>query len=227
MSRAPVRYTPITEIYREVVQLSQAIARHQPSSSVSQGSKDVLGVLIDMAEVWELYVYHLLRSSIREVEVLHTGRDASANNFLLRSEQTGDRLGNLRPDILFLAPRDNRILAIIDAKYKTTRPTPERPHGILREDLYQMAAYLSALGRPSELLTGGLVYPATLTTTNITILQDKSPWQLLASERRLWFFGLCCEESSGVGIELAESESAFIKRVRSALGTSFVFGLAS
>ena len=89
VSRAPVRYTPITEIYREVVQLSQAIARHQPSSSVSLGSKDVLGVLIDMAEVWELYVYHLLRSSIREAEVLHVGRDTDADNFLLRSERTG------------------------------------------------------------------------------------------------------------------------------------------
>jgi hypothetical protein len=91
-----VRYTPITEIYREVVQLSQAIARHQPSSSVSLGSKDVLGVLIDMAEVWELYVYHLLRSSIREAEVLHVGRDTDADNFLLRSERTGDPPSRLR-----------------------------------------------------------------------------------------------------------------------------------
>jgi 5-methylcytosine-specific restriction enzyme subunit McrC len=143
-----VRYTPITESYREVVELSRAIARKQPSSSATGGANDVLGVLIDMAEIWELYVYHLLRSALRGVEVIHAGRDLSTNNCLLRSDQTGERLGNLKPDILIFALQTNRLLAILDAKYKTTTQTPERPHGVQREDLYQLAAYLSAYGQP-------------------------------------------------------------------------------
>jgi 5-methylcytosine-specific restriction enzyme subunit McrC len=119
-----------------------------------------LGVLIDMAEVWGLYIYHLLRSALRGVEVVHAGRDLNASNYLLRSDKTGERLGGLKPDILILAPHANQLLAILDAKYKTTARTPERPHGIQREDLYQLATYQSGYGRPTG-LSGGLAYPAT------------------------------------------------------------------
>lgn len=226
-SRLPVRYAPITESYREVVEMSRAIARQQPSSSSVGGSNDVLGVLIDMAEVWELYIYHLLRSALRGVEVVHTGRDLSTSNCLLRSDQTGEPLGRLKPDTLILAPHTNRLLAILDAKYKTTTQTPERPHGIQREDLYQLAAYLSAYGRPTELLNGGLVYPATQNTPNILALQSKSPWRLSASERQLWFFGLRCEADSRSGMELSEDELAFIEGVQAALDARLTVGLAA
>jgi len=216
-SCAPIRYTPITEGYRPVVELSQAISRQQPTSS-SAGSNDVLGVLIDMAEVWELYVYHLLRSSLLGIEVIHTGREADPDDFLLRSDQTGERLGGLKPDILLLAPSTNRLLGVLDAKYKTTTPTPDRPHGILREDLYQMVAYLCAYGRRSESLYGGLVYPAGQGTSSIAGLQAKSPWRCSASEYRLWFFGLQCLSAGTSGIDLSPEEGAFIGAVRGALG---------
>ena len=42
-------------------------------SSAAQGTSDVLGVLIDMAEVWELYVYSLLRTALLGADVQHTG----------------------------------------------------------------------------------------------------------------------------------------------------------
>ena len=226
-SRVPIRYTPITESYREVVELSRAIGRQQPSSSTIGGSSDVLGVLIDMAEVWELYVYHLLRSTLRGVEVIHTGRDSNASNCLLRSDQTGEQLGRLKPDILVLSPDTNRLLAIFDAKYKTTTPTRERPHGILREDLYQMAAYLSAFGQPTELLNGGLVYPAAENTPNILALQSKSPWHLSATKRQLWFFGLPCQEISRSGMEQSQEELVFIEGVQGALEQRLTVGLAA
>ncbi len=217
-ARVPIRYTPITESYRPVVELSRAISRQQPSSSSAVGSNDVLGVLIDMAEVWELYVYHLLRSTLPGIEVIHTGREVDPDDFLLRSDQTGERLGGLKPDILLVAPRTNRLVGILDAKYKTTTPTPERPHGILREDLYQLAAYLSAYGQPTELLNGGLVYPAAQDTPNIAALQAKSPWRFSALVHRLWFFGLSCQSADGSRVDLSPEEVAFIGAVQEALG---------
>jgi 5-methylcytosine-specific restriction enzyme subunit McrC len=197
-----------------VVELSRAIARQQPSSSSAGGSNDVLGVLIDMAEVWELYIYNLLRSALRGVEVVHAGRDLNASNYLLRSDKTGERLGGLKPDILILAPHTNRLLAILDAKYKTTAQTPERPHGIQREDLYQLAAYLSAYERPTGLLAGALVYPATQNTSNILTLQNSSPWRFAASEHHLWFFGLLCEGDNRAGVDLSDYELAFTEGIQ-------------
>lgn len=173
--------------------------------------------LIDMAEVWELYVYHLLRSALRGVEVVHTGRDLRGSDYLISSDRTGERLGSLRPDILIRAAHTNRLLAILDAKYKTTKQTPERPHGVQREDLYQLAAYLSAYGSQSELVSGGLIYPATEHTTNIIALETKSPWRFSASGRPLWFFGIRCETDSSNNMQLSEGEVSFMKAIQNAL----------
>lgn len=216
-SHAPIRYTPITETYRDVVDMSRAISQQRPFSSTAEGSNDVLGVLVDMAEIWELYIYHLLRSALHDVEVIHTGRDRDTNNHLLRSEQTGETLGRLKPDILILEVGTNRLLAILDTKYKTTKPTRERPHGILREDLYQMAAYISAFDGPGWHLNGGLVYPAMKDATNIVELQSKSPWRFSATKRQLWFLGLSNEASGHTGLHLSKDESAFIESVENLL----------
>lgn len=214
-ARVPIRYTPITEGYRDLVELSRAISRQRPFSSTGQGTNDVLGVLIDMAEVWELYVYHLLRNTLREVEVIHTGRDVNTETYLLRSNQTGEPLAKLKPDILILSQRTNRLLAVVDAKYKTTTPTRERPQGILREDLYQLAAYLSAFGGREEHPTAGLVYPSTKETQNIFALQAKNPWSFSATDHQLWFLGLSCEMSTQSGLQLSSGESLFVESVQS------------
>lgn len=216
-SHVPVKYTPITESYRIIVELSRAIICQQPFSSVAQGSKDVLGVLIDMAEVWELYIYHLLRSSLHGFKVVHTGRGPDSENYLLRSDKTDERLGHLKPDILILGQHSNKLFAILDAKYKNTLPTPDRPYGILREDLYQLTAYVSAYGSPTELLGGGLVYPAMQDSSNIIALQLKSPWHLSALERQIWFFGLSCQVDSVSNIELSPTEEAFIDATQAML----------
>lgn len=213
-SRAPIRYTPITESYREAVDLSRAIVRRKPLSSAAGGENDVLGSLIDMAEVWELYVYHLLRGALGDFEVVHTGRNRDDANFLLRSEQTGEGLGRLMPDILILQRQTDRLLAIIDAKYKNTKATPEKPDGLQREDLYQLAAYLSAHGQSAELLNGGLVYPATEDTRQLLQLQRKNPWHLSATHRQLWFLGLSCDGISPAGLEMSNGELDFLAAVR-------------
>lgn len=213
-SRVPIRYTPITEGYRPIVELSQAIARQRPFSPESEGSEDVLGVLIDMAEVWELYVFHLLRSALRGVDVLHTGRRLDIENYLLHSNHTRRRLGGLKPDILIHAFNSDWPLVILDAKYKTTAPSADRPLGVLREDLYQMAAYLGSYGPPAEALAGGLVYPATLDTQHILELQAASPWRIPAAARQLWFFGLSCQLANSSVPGLTPGEQAFINSVQ-------------
>lgn len=195
-SKRTLRYTPITEGYRQVVELSRAIARQRPSSSTAMGRNEVIGVLIDMAELWELYVFHVLRSQLSEYEVVHTGRNARPSHWLLQSEPSGKRLGGLLPDIMVLDRRTTQPLAVLDAKYKSTTPRRDRPNGILREDLYQMTAYLSALGTNKSEVVGGLIYPITEESAVLNDLGPKSPWLLPGVHRRLWFFSLKCGDAS-------------------------------
>src|SRR6185436_14268704 len=84
-ARSPVRYTPMTEIYRPVVQMSQAIMRQHPFAATAKGDRQVTGVLLDMAEIWELYVLHLLRDGLSNYAVAHTGREATVERWLFEN----------------------------------------------------------------------------------------------------------------------------------------------
>ena len=210
----PLRYTPITESYRSVVDLSLAIIQHRPMSSAADRQRDVLGVLVDMAEVWELYVYQLLRSSLLDVEVLHAGRAVENEAFLLRSTVTEARLGGLKPDILIRPFSSNGKLTILDAKYKSTTRQPDRPWGVQREDLYQMNAYLSALGAPDAPMSGALVYPVDWEKSEIPRLQAASPWSIDRPQSSLWFLGIDCEPDDVGIIALTRGEEIFVEKVR-------------
>lgn len=195
-STRPLRYTPITEGYRRVVELSRAIIRQRPSSSNARGHDDVTGVLIDMAELWELYVFHVLRSQLPDHEVVHLGRNLTATHWLLQSDSANDRLGGLLPDILVLDRRTARTVAVLDAKYKSTVPRKsDRPRGVMREDLYQMTSYLSALATDKDSLTGGLIYPDGGDASAIKALREGNPWRIPGIDARLWFLALQCGDS--------------------------------
>lgn len=210
-SRSPMRYTPITESYRPVVELSRAILGGRPFMSSAEGSQEVLGVLLDMAEIWELYVYHLLRDGLSGAVVSHTGRSAEAVYWLLKG-QGADRLGAMKPDIIVSAHGGGRRL-ILDAKYKLTTPSPERPQGILREDLYQMAGYLSVAADADARLDGGLIYPA---SDSIQALARRGPFRLVRSDARFGFFGLDCANGAE-SADLSEAEHDFVASVQALL----------
>ena len=154
-----LRYTPIRRPFRPFVERSWRIARQQ--GFVGAGTSDEAeGVLLDVAELWERFVAHCTRRAFPALEVAHGTSTLTAENseYLLRSTQTPGRgLGQLKPDVLITD--DGLIAAIIDAKYKLLRNRTDAPDGVLREDRYQLAAYLSAMGA-GRATTGMLAYPA-------------------------------------------------------------------
>jgi 5-methylcytosine-specific restriction enzyme subunit McrC len=209
-----IRYTPITEAYRPLVALSLSIVRQRPMSSVADGSHEVLGVLIDMAEVWELYVYNLLRSGIIGAEVVHTGRSREAEGHLLRSDKASTpSLGRLKPDIAIRSFTSGRLLSVLDAKYKSTVPSREKPFGVLREDLYQLNAYLSAFANPSKPLIGGLVYPAEPGAA-ISRLQAANAWYTVGTRMPFYFFGINGSSSTAAGHLMMPCEAALIESIQ-------------
>lgn len=148
-----VRYTPISRRYQAVALLSYEIVRHR-GHFTSSSNADVSGVLIDVAELWELFLVHCARDAFGPSHVEH-GTAEREGAYLLRAADHADKsLGRLKPDIL-VRDANGRLRAVIDAKYKRLRSWAGSPHGVDRGDLYQLAAYLAGHDVP----LGVLAYP--------------------------------------------------------------------
>jgi 5-methylcytosine-specific restriction enzyme subunit McrC len=169
-----------------------------------------------MAEIWELYVAKVLQIGLFELNVMHTGRLRENSHWLLSNRMDDEKVGSLRPDIL-INDQEKRCLAIVDAKYKTTRLNSVNRTGVVTEDLYQLAAYLSAFGRPGNRLDGVLVYPSDKLGQIDGRLAPKNPWSFSANpNRRLWFVTTDWSGHSDVD-SLVAAEQLLTSAVRAAV----------
>jgi 5-methylcytosine-specific restriction enzyme subunit McrC len=165
-----VRYAPITRAFEPVARLSLEIARRR-GTLTSGSADDTSGVLVDVAELWELFLLRCARRALGESRVEH-GTAVSSTAFLLASSSDPSaRMGRLKPDLL-ISDENGDERAVIDAKYKRLRRSQERPHGVDRGDLYQLVAYLSGHEAPY----GALVYPPA--DADEAKAADLSPWRL-------------------------------------------------
>ena len=209
-----LRYSPMTENYRPAVDLSLSILARRPRMASSGGEGKAFGVLLDMAEIWELYVAKLLQVSLPGLRVNHTGRATEHIRSLLIAE--GDDFGSLRPDII-ISDHQGRCRAIADAKYKTTRINTRNRTGVLTDDLYQLSAYLSGFGDPASRLDGFLIYPADADGQVTRRFAPKNPWKLASAPlRRLWFVSTDSKPNADVGT-LNESEQMMASLIHSAI----------
>ncbi len=215
-----IRYSPITEVYRPIVDLSISILDQRPRMATSGGESKAFGVLLDMAEIWELYVAKLLQIGLPSLRVRHTGRYTDHSRYLLTSFD-GDMLGSLRPDILILDSHD-RCLGIVDAKYKINRINSYNHTGVATEDLYQLTAYLSGFGDPRSQLNGFLIFPHDEEGQVFRRLSPKNPWTLNSvTQRKLWFLNACADVDAEVGDSiLSEAERQMTAQIQTALEAS-------
>jgi len=148
-----VRYSPITRRFEAVALLSHEIARRR-GHLTSARSADASGVLIDVAELWELFLVHCVRRALGPTHVEHGTAEREGAHLLHSMSKAQARLGRLKPDILV---RDSTggLVAVIDAKYKRLRSWRGSPSGVDRGDLYQLTSYLSGHDVP----LGVLAYP--------------------------------------------------------------------
>jgi 5-methylcytosine-specific restriction enzyme subunit McrC len=150
---ARVRYTPITLPFEQAALLSHRIASKLGySASDEQGPAE--GILVDIAELWELFVLHCTRRGLRAGFRVEHGTTAGRRDYLLRSRQDGYGIGRLKPDVL--VQQGDEVEAVIDAKYKRLTSSRERPSGVDQADLYQLAAYASRY-KPRQV--AALLYP--------------------------------------------------------------------
>jgi 5-methylcytosine-specific restriction enzyme subunit McrC len=212
-----IRYTPITQSYRPLIDLSLSILARKPRAPSADGTAKSYGLLLDMAEIWELYVAKVLQAGLPGLRVLHTGRANYNFNWLLTNER-GRTIQALRPDILIFGEND-RCLAIADAKYKNTRSNTENVNGVSRDDLYQLSAYLSGFGNATQRMDGFLVYPEDIGSQVTSTLSLDNPWQVTSGHNRhLWFMAVNGGDAV-LGASLSESETAMLREIGSALHT--------
>lgn len=169
-----VRLTPITERFRGVARLSALIARGRGLTGNSSDTGDCKGVLLDVAELWELYVLAVLRRAWPALQVAHGTHESGNNRALLRNAQ-GDSLGMLKPDAVI--KRSGMVSTIVDAKYKriaysSWNPSPQR------EDLYQLSAYLARYREEACPIAGVLAYPSESDEAAISAAEAGNPWRL-------------------------------------------------
>jgi 5-methylcytosine-specific restriction enzyme subunit McrC len=165
-----VRYTPITLPFKQAALLSHRIASKLGYSATDQ-SGAAEGILVDVAELWELFVVNCARRAVPVGHRVEHGTTAGRRDYLLRSEATRSGMGRLKPDVLVL--RGNQVTAVIDAKYKRLAFSQERPSGVDQADLYQLAAYASQY-EPEHV--AALVYPNDRDTEPARA-ETQGPWR--------------------------------------------------
>lgn len=172
-----IRYTPITAGFATIAELSRQIANRRGLATDIEKDGETKGVLLDVAELWEMYVLSVLRKAASPLSVTHGTREKSATKRLLHSDITGQGLGTLIPDAILHS--GSTIRGVVDAKYKSLHPSASSPNGPQRDDLYQMAAYLGRFGNPIERMSWGvLAYPLDATRPSIPQAEQFSPWSL-------------------------------------------------
>lgn len=177
-----IRYTPITAGFAPIAELSRQIANRRGLATDIDKDGETKGVLLDVAELWEMYVLSVLRKAASPLSVTHGTREKSATKKLLHSDATGQTMGTLIPDAILHS--GSILQGVVDAKYKSLHPSVGSPNGPQRDDLYQMAAYLGRFQAPAGIVSWGvLAYPFDPSKAGIPPAELNSPWSLDGNKR--------------------------------------------
>jgi len=154
--------------------------------------------LIDVSELFELYLYKLLKKEFSDWEVIHEEQ--------LRVYTSAFYNRNMYPDIVM--KKDNDLL-VFDAKYKKMnfRGSDNLGMGDLdRGDFYQIHTYMSYYQNEGNLLAGGLLYPMDEQFYKDKCISDN--W--LGGDGKFIVDGIEVKEN----LDIKESEKAFIERIK-------------
>ena len=192
-----IRYTPITADFASVAELSRQFANRRGLSADIEANGETKGVLLDVAELWEMYVLSVLRKAATPIIVKHGTRERMKSRKLLRSNVSGKEIGTLITEAILFHLGEVR--GIVDAKYKSIHPSANAPQGAQREDLYQIAAYLGHYAPNTTRSTLGVfAYPHDPATATVPFAESHSPWTL-ANGKKMLFVALLHEPAKATG----------------------------
>lgn len=142
------RFNRLNQRFEEAFTLGKMIVLGE-SSLGTFGENKAYSILFKMNEIFELYIGKLLEKLLQE-ETVHMQHSKYK---LLINEETNKGVFKLIPDIVI---EKNGVESIIlDTKWKSVSSSYNR-HGVKREDLYQMYAYLTRYKNANTVI---LLYP--------------------------------------------------------------------
>ncbi|CAB4893874.1 unannotated protein [freshwater metagenome] len=184
-----VRYTPITMAYKRAADLSWRIAKGQGPLTHATG-ESAEGFLIDVAELWELFLVHCARRAFGAEQVVHGTTDTTRKHLLTSLDRPDGTMGRLFPDIMVGAHGAPEL--ILDAKYKRLSGGTR----VAREDLYQLTSYLSAYDETARF--GALGYVETADAPEASAFEELGGRWTLSSGQTARFTRFPTDEASCV-----------------------------
>ncbi len=183
-----IRLNSVTKAYKPLVALSMDILKSKGTTESPDGGNNQ-SLLLDVAELWEIYVLDVLREAAPiTLDVSHGTYESEG--YLLKSLDRGRKLGKLLPD--YLIKQQDEVVGVSDAKYKRLGDAPWMSPK--RDDLYQMTAYLSKF---SSVLNGSLLYPNWNEDETESGVEKDNPW-VLDSGQQINFISLPLVKSEAV-----------------------------
>lgn len=203
-TRSRALNNPIYHQYREVLNLAELILKYDGLSPLSSGESNGLGFLVNVAELFELYITKLLQKEFDTWEVSSPKLLVYNNKFYQR---------NMIPDIVM--KKGNAVL-VFDTKYKRMKYTSRSKQGIGdldRADFFQIHSYLSYYQNKADikLIAGGLIYPL----SDEYQFEDCVSNSLFGNKNNTKFIvdGVIVDENKTVDCDFELAEEDFLARI--------------
>lgn len=142
------KFNRLNSRFEETFILAKMIISGYSSLGQSGGSKS-FSILFKMNEIFEKYIYRIVQRTFDEATI----HWAHSKYRLLKNEESNKGIFNLIPDIVI--EKDGKETIIIDTKWKSISGYYNR-HGVKRDDIYQMYAYLTRYKSAKSVI---LLYP--------------------------------------------------------------------
>ncbi|UIN21546.1 McrC family protein [Herbaspirillum frisingense] len=149
-----LRLTPSEANFERAVSLAKLLSQGQYVDPTFAGNTSGFTMLFPLQHLFERAMQKILAETLDDSGI--SVKNRAQPLFLLRGNDDGDQVLRLKPDYLFY--RENRLIAVADAKWKRLSEAA-RGYGARREDLYQVNAYLD-----------------TFSAENAVFLMPRAPW---------------------------------------------------
>lgn len=195
--------------YKELLKYAKMIIESENFTSKNKNDQKNYGFIINIAELFEIYISKLLRNEFEEYMLDSPKLEIYKNSFYKRY---------IIPDIV-LSKDDNYI--VFDTKYKKMTMEGKSQNGmgdLDRNDLFQIHTYMGYYQKIGKVLLGGLFYPM----QNFNEEKCHSENSILSDEYQFIVDGIFLENSQNSDKEIAlehiiQKEEQFIKRIKKLL----------
>ena len=143
-------YNPIYAPYKKILEYAKLIIENEDTGTKSNGKQN-LGFLVDVAELFEIYIRKLLQKEFKDWSVTSPKIELYKDKFFART---------IIPDIVMSS--GDKVL-VFDTKYKRMNIRGKDQYGlgdVDRNDFFQINTYMSYYqNQGKKVIAGGLLYP--------------------------------------------------------------------